>query len=164
MTTNAVRYPVVRVEDAEHGQSWDVLKGRVWGPAPARAFSQIVSPAEWREVSPFFTPAELACKGTGALMIFVPALVAYNRLREIALGPHSPSSAYRSPSHNRAEGGGKRSRHLAGAAFDIPRRAFGASEEVVLNAARALGFNGVGLYSTFVHLDFRARPAFWTGR
>ena len=62
-------------------------------------------------------------------------------------------SAYRSPEHNRAVGGAKRSKHLIGAAFDI---AMENHDPVVFEtAAREVGFLGFGFYprSGFMHVD-----------
>ena len=64
-------------------------------------------------------------------------------------------SAYRSPEHNRAVGGATRSKHMAGAAFDI---AMSNHDPVVFEAAaREAGFLGFGYYprSGFIHVDLR---------
>ncbi len=63
------------------------------------------------------------------------------------------NSAYRSPEHNRAVGGATRSKHLAGAAFDIAMTNH--DPEVFEAAARAVGFLGFGFYprSNFMHVD-----------
>jgi zinc D-Ala-D-Ala carboxypeptidase len=67
----------------------------------------------------------------------------------------APISAapYRSPEHNGAVGGAKRSKHLIGAAFDI---AMTNHDPVVFEvAAREVGFLGFGFYprSGFMHVD-----------
>lgn len=155
------RHKVARVDVGPYGQSWDVLEGETIGPMPVSQVWDRVTPGEWKAISPFFQPAELACKGTGGLYVYVPALRAYNALRaEGWLRAHSPSSAFRSPAHNVSVGGGKTSRHLAGAAFDVPRIAI-IDKSAFVDRARALGFNGVGFYRSFVHIDFRAKPAQW---
>ena len=79
----------------------------------------------WRDVPknawrwPNFSPAEIACRGTGKLLINEPALDKLQALRERLGKPLIVRSAYRSPEHNRAVGGATRSKHLHGAAFDI---------------------------------------------
>ena len=79
----------------------------------------------WREVPegawrwPNFSPAEIACRGTGKLLINEPALEKLQALRDRLGKPLIVRSAYRSPEHNRAVGGATRSKHLDGAAFDI---------------------------------------------
>jgi hypothetical protein len=79
----------------------------------------------WRDVPvsswrwPNFSPAEIACRGTGKLLINEPALDKLQALRDRLGKPLIVRSAYRSPEHNRAVGGATRSKHLDGAAFDI---------------------------------------------
>ena len=78
----------------------------------------------WRDVPknawrwPNFSPAEIACRGTGKLLINEPALDKLQALRDRLGKPLIVRSAYRSPEHNRAVGGATRSKHLDGAAFD----------------------------------------------
>jgi zinc D-Ala-D-Ala carboxypeptidase len=113
----------------------------------------------WRDVPvdtwrwPNFSPAEIACRGTGKLLINGPALDKLQALRNRLGKPLIVRSAYRSPEHNRAVGGAKRSKHMEGAAFDIAMTnhdpaAFEA-------AAREVGFLGFGFYSRsgFMHVD-----------
>ena len=60
---------------------------------------------------------------------------------------------YRSPEHNRAVGGAKRSNHMEGTAFDI---AMANHDPVAFEeAAREAGFLGFGFYprSDFIHVD-----------
>ncbi len=76
----------------------------------------------WRDVPesawrwPNFSPAEIACRGTGKLLINEPALDKLQALRDRLGKPMIVRSAYRSPEHNRAVGGATRSKHLDGAA------------------------------------------------
>jgi hypothetical protein len=102
---------------------------------------------------PNFSPAEIACRGTGKLLINEPALDKLQALRNRIGKPLIVRSAYRSPEHNRAVGGATRSKHLDGAAFDI---AMSNHDPVVFEAAaRAVGFLGFGFYprSGFMHID-----------
>lgn len=159
MTTHAVK----RVERSSDGQSWDVLEGEQIGPVSQSELSQQISAVDWEIMSPYFAPREVACKGTGMVYVHVPALKAYNALRAGGhVRAHSPNSAYRAPKHNRAVGGSSSSRHLAGAAFDVPRAAIPELTDFLLRA-KALGFNGFGFYDSFIHIDFRAKPAEWVG-
>ena len=52
-----------------------------------------------------FSPAEIACRGTGKLLINEPALHKLRALRDRLGKPLIVRSAYRSPEHNRAVGG-----------------------------------------------------------
>ena len=107
----------------------------------------------WRWAN--FSPAEIACRGTGKLVINEPALDKLQALRDRLGKPLIVCSAYRSPEHNRAVGGAKRSKHMDGAAFDI---AMSNHDPAAFEAAaRAVGFLGFGFYprSGFMHVDLR---------
>lgn len=113
----------------------------------------------WRDVPesgwrwPNFSPAEIACRGTGKLLVNEPALDKLQALRDRLDKPLIVRSAYRSPEHNRAVGGATRSKHLDGAAFDI---AMANHDPMTFEAAaREVGFLGFGFYprSAFIHVD-----------
>ena len=100
-----------------------------------------------------FSPAEIACRGTGKLLVNEAALDTLQALR-VRLGkPLIVLSAYRSPEHNRAVGGAKASKHMKGIAFDIAMANH--DPEAFEAAARAIGFQGFGFYprSGFIHID-----------
>lgn len=74
------------------------------------------------------------------------------------------TSSYRSPAYNRSVGGVSRSRHMEFDAADIqvrgvaPRRV----RDFLLTLRRKGEFKGgVGLYSTFTHVDTRGYNATW---
>ena len=102
---------------------------------------------------PNFSPAEIACRGTGKLLVNEDAL---NRLQELRVTLGKPlivNSAYRSPEHNRKVGGAKASKHLEGTAFDISMANH--DPTAFIAAARKAGFKGIGTYprSNFIHID-----------
>ena len=102
---------------------------------------------------PNFSPAEIACRGTGRLLVNEPALDKLQALRDQLGKPLIVRSAYRSPEHNRAVGGATRSKHMDGAAFDITMTNH---DPVAFEAAaRKAGFLGFGFYprSGFIHVD-----------
>ena len=120
---------------------------------PIRSFRHFrdVPDQLWRW--PDFSPAEIACRGTGQLKLQPEALDTLQVLRERLGKPLIVRSAYRSPEHNRAVGGAKRSKHMIGTAFDI---AMANHDPVVFEAAaREVGFLGFGFYprSGFMHVD-----------
>ena len=110
-----------------------------------------VPAAAWRW--PNFSPAEIACRGTGKLLLNEPALDALQALRNRLGKPLIIRSGYRSPEHNRAVGGAKASKHMEGIAFDVAMANH--DPEVFEAAARAIGFRGFGFYprSGFMHID-----------
>ena len=103
----------------------------------------------WRN----FSPAEIACRGTGQLKLHPEALDKLQALRNRLGKPLIIRSAYRSPEHNRNVGGAPRSKHMDGTAFDI---AMSNHDPAVFEAAaREVGFLGFGFYprSGFIHID-----------
>lgn len=115
--------------------------------------------SQWRW--PDFNPRELACRGSGRLLVVPEAMDRLQTLRDTLGKPMMINSAYRSPEHNRAVGGAPASRHLAGLAFDV--RMDNHDPETFIAAARRVGFNGIGTYPRqgFVHVDQRAARASW---
>jgi hypothetical protein len=107
--------------------------------------------AEWRW--PSFSPREIACKGTGELLVDDQALDKLQALRAALGKPLILTSAYRSRSHNTRVGGAKNSRHMQGDAFDVMMTNHDPHEFEA--AARAAGFTGFGYYpkSGFMHID-----------
>jgi zinc D-Ala-D-Ala carboxypeptidase len=100
-----------------------------------------------------FSPAEIACRGTGKLKLHPEALDRLQALRDRLGKPLIVRSAYRSPEHNRTVGGARRSKHMDGTAFDI---AMANHDPVAFEAAaREVGFLGFGFYprSGFIHVD-----------
>jgi uncharacterized protein YcbK (DUF882 family) len=72
------------------------------------------------------------------------------------------TSGYRSPTQNKAVGGVSRSRHVVGDATDIVVE--GVLPNEVADLAEVLGFNGIGRYDTFTHVDSRPYKARWDFR
>jgi zinc D-Ala-D-Ala carboxypeptidase len=110
-----------------------------------------VDPKDWRW--PSFSPREIACKGTGELVIDDQALDKLQALRDRLGKPLILTSAYRSPEHNKRVGGAKNSRHMQGDAFDVMMTNH--DPQSFEAAARAVGFTGFGYYpkSGFMHVD-----------
>ncbi|MBK5946474.1 peptidase M15 [Rhodobacter veldkampii DSM 11550] len=122
-------------------------------PEPIRTFRHFrdVPDSAWRWGN--FSPAEIACRGTGQLKLHPEALDKLQALRDRLGKPLIVRSAYRSPEHNRAVGGAKASKHMDGTAFDI---AMANHDPAAFEAtARAVGFLGFGYYprSGFMHID-----------
>ena len=102
---------------------------------------------------PSFSPQEMACKGTGELVIDTDAMDKLQALRDALGKPLIITSAYRSPEHNRAVGGAKASKHMEAIAFDV--RMDNHDPHKFEIAARTIGFTGFGYYpkSGFMHID-----------
>jgi hypothetical protein len=120
-------------------------------PTTTYAHFRDVPESAWRW--PSFSPAEIACRGTGAIKINSEAMDKLQSLRDRLGKPLIVRSGYRSPSHNRAVGGAPASKHMLGTAFDI---AMSNHDPVAFaEAAHAVGFLGFGTYprSGFMHID-----------
>lgn len=73
------------------------------------------------------------------------------------------NSGYRSPEKNKSVGGAKMSQHMTGKAIDVQvKGSYEERAEFVVAASRA-GFTGVGVYSSFIHLDIRDSRVSWVG-
>ena len=102
---------------------------------------------------PNFSPAEIACRGTGKLLVNEPAVDKLQALQDRLGKPLIVRSAYCGPEHNRAAGGAKWSKHMEGAAFEI---AMANHHPVAFEAAaQEVGFLGFGFYprSGYMHVD-----------
>ena len=110
----------------------------------------------------YFTEKEFSCNHCGVLKIELGAEYKLNQLRELDGKPMILTSAYRCPEHNRAVGGTKNSYHMKGMAFDI--RLDGRNVDELAKLARSVGFNGIGKYKTFLHIDTRKNKATWHGK
>lgn len=123
----------------------------------------------WRDVPseawhwPSFSPEEIACRGTGKLLVDPRAMDMLQALRDRIGKPMIVNSGYRSPEHNRAVGGAARSKHMEGIAFDV--RMDNHDPQAFMAAAREIGFKGIGEYPDlgFTHIDARETPAHWAG-
>lgn len=105
----------------------------------------------------FFSPKEMACQGTGRLIVHPDFMDRLSTLRALVNKPLIVSSGYRSPEHNAAVGGAVSSAHLTGRAVDL--KCHGKVAYLVLKHAMTCGFTGVGVSqkgphrSRFIHLD-----------
>ena len=82
--------------------------------------------------------------------------------------PITINSGYRSPAHNKSEGGSKNSQHLLGLAADIV--VLGAHPDEVVKVILQLindgkiSEGGIGRYKSFTHYDIRGTAARWDFR
>ena len=123
-------------------------------------FTVFLNHPKWRWKN--FSPKEMACKGTGLLLIDEDAMDKLQDLREILGIPFTPNSAYRSLEHNRKLRSKDTSMHRFGKAFDIPITTV-LTRKIIHENARLAGFTGFGDYNTFVHID-TGIPRYWDER
>ena len=99
-----------------------------------------------------FTPKEIACKGTGEIVVNYHALYMLQSARDIVNKPLYINSAYRSERYNSEIGGAPMSMHLEGRAFDISLK--GHDKDDIHEILKRVGFTGFGLrHKTFIHAD-----------
>ena len=107
-----------------------------------------------------FLYSEFTCKcGCGFNVIQLEFVRRLQMIRTLIRRPLTVVSGCRCIRHNRRVGGAKKSRHLRGIAVDV--RAIGLTPKQIARIARSLGFGGIWIGKTFVHLDFRSTPCEW---
>lgn len=117
-----------------------------------------------KKLSTNFKVREFACTdGTDPIFIDSDLVDVLQKIRAHFGKPVTINSAYRTPTKNKACGGSVYSQHLYGKAADI--RISGVSPKKVAAYAEKLLVNrgGIGIYSTFTHIDTRTTKARWNG-
>ena len=107
-----------------------------------------------------FSLHEFQCKDGSRQVVLHPDLLTKLQALRTALNrPVIITSGYRNPTHNANVGGSPTSQHLLGTAADI--QVAGLSIPDLASRADQLGFTGIGLYTTFLHVDVRPHKARW---
>jgi len=111
----------------------------------------------------YFTLEEFACQETGENEIKEEFVTSLDALRAECGFPFRITSGYRSPRHSieakKPNGPGQ---HATGCAADIAVNNGAHRFTIVANALK-LGFSGIGIAKTFVHVDIRqTTPVIWT--
>ena len=115
-----------------------------------------------KKLSTNFSVKEFACKdGSDSIVIDHELVGILQKIRDHFGKPVTINSAYRNATYNKKVGGASNSQHVYGKAADIV--VSGVSPEKVAQYAEYLMPNkgGIGLYSTFTHVDVRANRARW---
>lgn len=117
------------------------------------------------DLSKHFNQKEFACKcGCGFANPAAELVLKLEKFRELCGNkPLIINSACRCAKHNKAVGGSPTSQHLKGMAADIRKIPDLTIDEMYKKAEEA-GFNGIGKYNTFLHVDVRKKPARWDYR
>ena len=114
------------------------------------------------QISTNFHLREFQCKdGSHQVALKRDLLDKLQLLRDSAGKPVIITSGYRNAAHNLKVGGSPTSRHLRGEAADIQIPDL--SPNQVAELAEQVGFNGIGVYTTFTHVDVRGVPTRWRG-
>tara|TARA_R100001377_G_scaffold27166_1_gene14605 strand:+ start:384 stop:743 length:360 start_codon:yes stop_codon:yes gene_type:complete len=111
----------------------------------------------------YFKLKDFDCQQTGENEMSVEFINKLDKLREVCGFPFNITSGYRSPNHSleksKPNGGGT---HTKGIAADIYVSGGRQRMQIVARAIE-LGFIGVGVAKTFVHVDIRNddKPVLW---
>lgn len=117
--------------------------------------------------SKYFKAVELRCKCPKCKQqkpnqVDRNALARLDELRNRVNRPLALTSAYRCPEHPEEAKKAQAGQHAKGTAFDISV-ADGAQRMQIVKTAIELGFNGIGIAKSFVHVDTRtSTPVIWT--
>lgn len=117
-----------------------------------------------KQLSRNFKVKEFACTdGSDPIFIDSELVDVLQKIRNHFGKPVTITSAYRTPTKNKACGGTTYSQHLYGKAADIKisgitPKALAAYAEKLLPKS-----GGIGIYGTFTHIDVRAAKARWKG-
>jgi uncharacterized protein YcbK (DUF882 family) len=117
-----------------------------------------------KKLSANFRVREFACTdGSDPIFIDSDLVNVLQKVRNHFGKSVTITSAYRTPTKNKACGGETYSQHLYGRAADI--KVNGVTPKKVAAYAETLLKNkgGIGTYSTFTHIDVRATKSRWKG-
>jgi uncharacterized protein YcbK (DUF882 family) len=123
------------------------------------------------DITANFSRNEFACKGVGccggSAPINIDLVKALQNLRDLAGVPLVISSGFRCNTHNRNVGGVSNSQHVTGFGVDvlIPEGFTIGKIEELARRVQSFKMGGIGLYSSWIHLDIRTNgPARWDKR
>ena len=109
-----------------------------------------------------FELSEFACSHTGKNDMDSSFLTKLDELRDRCGFPFVITSAYRDITHPVEAKKNKGGTHTQGIAADI-RVANGNQKYTIVKEAMAMGFTGIGIANTFIHVDTRTTtPVIWT--
>jgi uncharacterized protein YcbK (DUF882 family) len=114
------------------------------------------------QLSKNFKLSEFVCpEGRNEVYVDMKLIAKLQQLRDLVGKPVIVLSGYRSPSYNGLIGGAKNSRHMMGDAADI--KVSGLTPSEVAKLAEKIGFDGIGVYYSWTHVDTRGYKAKWNG-
>ena len=117
-----------------------------------------------KKLSANFKVREFACTdGSDPIFIDSDLVDVLQKIRTYFGTAVTITSAYRTPTRNKAVGGETYSQHLYGRAADIkvkgvtPKKVAAYVEKIMPKSG------GIGIYSSFVHVDVRSAKSRWNG-
>lgn len=115
-----------------------------------------------RNITTHFKIKEFRCKdGSDEIIIEEELCIKLEQLRNKINKPVHILSGFRTNEYNKKINGAKGSYHLTGSAADI--KVEGVDPKIIAIYAAKVGFNGIGVYDSFVHVDIRKSDYYWIG-
>lgn len=111
------------------------------------------------KIAKYFWLYEFQCPCCNRVILHSDLLKRLNSLREAINRPIYINSGYRCKVRNEEVGGVKGSFHKLGMAVDIKGKGINIFDLAIY--AEGVGFNGIGKYKTFLHLDVRDTKHIW---
>ena len=109
----------------------------------------------------YFNIEDFDCQETGENKMSEDFIHRLDELRAVCGFPFYVTSGYRSPSHSIEKRKFQPGTHAQGIAADI-KVSGGAQRRLIVEKALELGFGGIGIAKTFVHVDIReTAPVMW---
>mgnify|MGYP006127913079 FL=1 len=109
----------------------------------------------------YFKLSDFDCQETGNNEMSEEFLEKLDDLRHVCGFPFIITSGYRDPSHSIEAKKAKAGTHARGIASDI-RINNGNEAYQIIKHAQSMGFNGIGVAKSFIHVDIRqGMPVIW---
>ena len=109
----------------------------------------------------YFTRDEFKCQETGENRIEDEFIYKLDHLRGVLGWACTITSGYRDPSHSIEARKSTPGTHARGIACDI-KVSNGSQSYAIIKNAQSMGFNGIGVAKTFIHVDTRdTTPVVW---
>jgi zinc D-Ala-D-Ala carboxypeptidase len=110
----------------------------------------------------YFKLSDFDCQETGNNEMSEEFLEKLDELRHVCGFPFIITSGYRDPSHSIEARKAKAGTHARGIASDI-RINNGNEAYQIIKHAQSMGFNGIGVAKSFIHVDIRkGMPVVWS--
>ena len=117
-----------------------------------------------KKLSTNFKVKEFACTdGTDPIFIDSDLVTILQKIRTHFGKSVTITSAYRTPGKNKAVGGQTYSQHLYGKAADIKVKGVAPKKVAAYTETLLKNKGGIGIYSTFTHVDTRDIKSRWRG-
>jgi len=117
-----------------------------------------------KTLTPNFKVREFACSdGTDVIFISQELVDVLQKIRNRFGKAVTVTSGYRTPAHNKKVGGAAYSQHLYGTAADITVKGVKPKDVAAYAETLLPNTGGIGIYSTFTHIDVRKVKSRWNG-